>query len=131
MEKELMDEWFKKLNEHFPFLTYGKYLDEDYIGIVQNADNQFINMYVYNNIHDENMKKRFLELGEIWWWESNRSLPINIFLKDQFKMFKPILKGFSRKDFEVIYGPITSLQDQISKRIKRKSIELIVKDCQE
>ena len=52
---------------------------------------------------------------------------INIFLKEQFIMFKPYLKGFSRKDFEVIHGPITSLNDQINKRIKRKSIELIAK----
>ena len=120
-----MEEWIDKFKEHFPFLTFGKYLENEYIGVVQHADNQFINIYVYNMIQDEQMRKRFLELGDIWWWESNRTLPINIFLKDQFKMFKPYLRGFARKDFEVVHGPITSLNDHINKRIKRKSIELI------
>lgn len=122
-----MQDWIEKFKEHFPFLTFGRYVDEDYIGIVQHADNQFLNMYVYNLIQNEEKRKRFLELGDIWWWESNRSLPINIFLKEQFIMFKPYLKGFSRKDFDVVHGPITSLNDQINKRVKRKSIELILK----
>jgi hypothetical protein len=124
-ETKNMEEWFKNLHEHFPFLTYGTYIGEDYIGIVQNCDNQMISLYVYNIINDNAKKKRFLELGDVWWWESNRQLPINIFLKTQFTMFKPYLKTFARKEFNIIYGPTISLQDQITKRIKRKSIELI------
>jgi hypothetical protein len=127
IKDENMKEWFKKLHEYFPFLTYGVYLSEDYIGIVQNADNQFITMYVYNRILDEQLRKKFLELGENWWWESNRKTPINIFLKDQFKLFKPYLRGFSRKEFDIKWGPVISLQDQMTKRIKRKQIELVKK----
>lgn len=121
---ENMEEYFIKLQNHFPFLTYGIYTEEDYVGIVQNSDNHFIHMYVYNNISDEKMRKRFLELGEIWWWESNRKTPINLFLKEQFKMFRPYLKGFNKKEFEIVSGPIISLNDQINRRIKRKSIEI-------
>lgn len=126
-EQEInMEEKFKELHNHFPFLTFGTYLNEDYVGIVQNVDNQFISIYVYNAISCNNMKKRFLELGEIWWWESNRQLPINIFLKKQFKMFSPYLRGFAKKDFDIKCGPTVSLQDQITRRIKRKQIELVV-----
>lgn len=129
--QENMEEKFKELNSYFPFLTYGVYLGEDYIGIVQNVDNQFVQIYLYNAISCNQMKKRFLELGEIWWWESNRQLPINIFLKKQFKMFSPYLKGFAKKDFDIKFGPTVSLQDQLTKRIKRKQIELTINSSKE
>ncbi len=119
-----MKDFFVEFQEHFPFLTYGVYLETDYIGIIQNSDNHFIYMYVYNAIGEEKMKKRFLELGEYWWWESNRKTPINLFLKEQFKIFKPYLKGFNKKEFEIIYGPVLSLNDQINKRAKKKSYEI-------
>jgi len=68
------------------------------------------------------LKKHFLILGEEWWWGSNRQIPINIFLKDRWKLFKPTL--FVNKDFELVAGPSVSLQDIITKRIKRRQISL-------
>lgn len=118
---------YKNLQEKFPFLTYGKYLDKDYIGIVQNSDNQLISIYVYNNINEDNLKKTFLSLGDEWWWESNRTIPINIFLKSRFDAFKPFLKTFIKKDFEIVFGPIVSLQEIMVKRIKRRTIQLVRK----
>jgi hypothetical protein len=115
------------LKEKFPFLTYGKYLEQEYLGIIQNADNHLISMYVYSNIFDEPLRKKFLECGEIWWWESNRQLPINIFLKKKFEVFRPYLKTFIRKDFEIVFGPVVSLQEVITKRIKRRTIQLVKK----
>jgi hypothetical protein len=84
-------------------------------------------MYVYSNIFDESLRKKFLECGEIWWWESNRQLPINIFLKKKFEVFRPYLKTFIRKDFEIVFGPVVSLQEIITKRIKRRTIQLVKK----
>ena len=55
---------YKELNDRFPFLTYGRYLNKDYIGIVQNSDQQFISMYCYNDIKDDIIKTRFLQYGE-------------------------------------------------------------------
>ena len=26
-------------------------------------------------------RMKFLELGDVWWWESNRQIPIHLFLK--------------------------------------------------
>lgn len=116
---------FEKLQEKFPFLSYGTYLEEEYIGIVQNSDNQFIFIYVLNEISDENLRKRFLQLGEVWWWETNRQLPINLYLKEEFKLFKPYLRQYSRKEFDLVHGPIISLNETMSRRIKRKQIQLI------
>jgi hypothetical protein len=67
----------------------------------------------------------FLELGEVWWWESNRKIPINIFLKKEMIIFRPYIKTFSSKDVEVLFGPIVNLSEIAEKRIKRKSIQLV------
>ena len=118
----------ESLNEKFPFLTYGKYLSQEYIGIVQNCDNHLITLYAYNLISEPELKKKFIRYGEVWWWESNRQIPINIFLKRQFDIFRPYLKTFIRKEFDLIFGPTVSLQEIIAKRIKRRTIQLVRKD---
>jgi len=113
------------LQNRFPFLTYGEYAGNQYLGIVQNSDMQLLSMYVYSDIHDKKLKILFLKYGDIWWWESNRKIPINIFMKSQFKIFKRYLKTFSRKKFNVLQGPVISIQNYSQKRIKRKHIQLI------
>ena len=64
--------------------------------------------------------------GTEWWWESNRKLPINIFIGKKFDKFKVALKTFSSKDCIVEFGPITRLSDLTKdKRIRRKTIQLV------
>lgn len=124
-----MDEQLEKLKEKFPFLTYGKYLEKEYLGIIQNSDNHIVSIYAYNMIPDEELRKKFLEYGDIWWWESNRQIPINLFMRKQFEVFRPFLKSFIRKDFDIVFGPTVSLQEIITKRIKRRTIQLVKKDA--
>jgi hypothetical protein len=114
-----------QLHDRFPFLTYGVYLDTDYLGIVQNCDQQILSMFIYTQIHEEQLKKRFLIYGENWWWESNRLIPINVFFKDKFNIFKPFMKTFVRKEFRIMWGPIVSLQETMVRRIKRRQITLV------
>lgn len=113
--------------ENIPFLTVGRYLDEEYIGIIGNCDDQITSIYVLSIIPDIETRKKFLELGEVWWWETNRQVPINIALRDKWHIFKPFLKNFFTKEFEIISGPSVSLDDVISKKIKRKQIQLVRK----
>lgn len=117
----------QKTLEKFPFLTLGTYLDQEYIGIVGNSDNQILSMYVYGNLPNEEAKRLFLELGDEWWWETNRQLPINIALKDRWAPFRGYMKTFISKDFNIISGPCVSLDDMAAKRIKRRQIQLIRK----
>ena len=84
-------------------------------------------MYCYNDIKDDNIKTTFLQYGETWWWESNRKIPINMFLNPTFKIFRPYLKTFIAKEFEYIFGPKVCLDDMMEKRVKRRSIQLIRK----
>lgn len=103
------------------------YVDREYVGIIINQDANITSFYDYEIIKTENEKSKFLELGDAWWWESNRQIPINIFLQREIQDFRYIIKNFTTKDVRVIFGPCTSLNDIIVKRVKRKSITLVRK----
>jgi len=115
------------LQENFPFISVVTHVTHEYVGIIINQDAQVTSMYDYSAIKTEEERTRFLELGEIWWWESNRQIPINIFLNKDILDFRYAIRNFSTKDVKVVLGPCTSLNDIIVKRIKRKSITLIRK----
>lgn len=117
----------ENLQENFPFISVLTHVDKEYVGIIINQDAQITSIYDYAAIRTDEEKQRFLELGEIWWWESNRQIPINIFLNRELVDFRYVIKNFNTKDVKVILGPCTSLNDIIVKRIKRKSITLIRK----
>jgi hypothetical protein len=117
----------ENLQENFPFISVLNHVDQEYVGIIINQDSAITSIYDYAAIRTDEEKQRFLELGEVWWWESNRQIPINIFLNREISDFKYVIKNFSTKDVKVMLGPCTSLNDIIVKRIKRKSITLIRK----
>jgi hypothetical protein len=70
-------------------------------------------------------KSRFLDLADQWWWESNRLVPINVFLKQDWFEFRVCLKTFNSKDVAIQHGPYVSLKEIASKRSKRRSITLV------
>lgn len=117
-------ETHKVLQEKFPFLTIISYLDKQYIGIIQHADNSFVSMYILDHTFSQQMKKEFLEYGDTWWWESNRTIPINLFLRDKFKKFKVNLKTFAKRDAVILEGPSLNMMDLINKRLKKRTIKL-------
>jgi len=121
MENEL----FQKIAEKYPFLSIILYAEKEYIGIIMNQDKILTTMYDFSSIDDLELKRLFLELGETWWWESNRSIPINLFLKDEWTVFKDYRTTFNNKNVEILSGPCTSLYNITHKRLKRKSITLI------
>jgi hypothetical protein len=116
---------FAKLAEKYPFITLCVYATQEYVGIVQNQDDIITTIYDFGGIQDLDNKKKFLELANIWWWESNRSIPINIFLKSEWDPFKMYLRTFVNKDLVVLHGPICSLSEMGRKKSKRKSITLV------
>jgi hypothetical protein len=117
----------ENLQENFPFISVLTHVDHEYVGIIINQDAQVTSIYDYTSIKTEEEKAKFLELGEAWWWESNRQIPINIFLLREILPYRYAIRNFSTKDVKVLLGPCTSLNDIIVKRIKRKSITLVRK----
>ena len=117
----------KEIEEKFPFLSVVTYGGSEYVGIINNQDTFITSMYVYTDLHSEAEKQRFIELGEVWWWESNRMIPINIFLKRDMERFKYVLMTMNSKDVKVSLGPTVNLNKLSIKRVKRKSVQLLKK----
>lgn len=118
-------EFFSRLTEKYPFITLVLYAGSEYVGVVQNRDDSVTTIYDYGALTDRELKLRFLDLANIWWWESNRSVPINIFLKNDWDPYRGILRTFMNKDLEILHGPVCSLSDLARKKSKRKSITLV------
>lgn len=120
-----MDNYIKNLLDQYPFLSYVTYSTNEYIGIIQNQDDVITSIYDFGMLKTDEQKKRFLELAESWWWESNRMIPINLFLKGDWAEFRSVLKTLNSKDVCLKYGPAVSLKETSQKRSKRRSITLV------
>ena len=117
----------KDIQENFPFLSVVTYGGQEYIGIIINQDATVTSMYIYTDIKTELEQKAFLELGDIWWWESNRMIPINIFLRGEIEPFKYCIMTMNSKDVKVSIGPCVNLNNLSVKRVKRRSVQLVRK----
>lgn len=122
------DQLLIALQKKFPFISiveYGSNGDE-FIGIIQNSDNAITCLYDFGSLKDEQEKRLFLELGEKWYYESNRMLPINIYLKDEWEPFQKTFKTLVTKEVNIVHGPSTSLSSLVTRR-KHRSVLVIRK----
>lgn len=115
----------EKTQDQFPFITILTYGNHEYVCIVINQDASITCIYDYNVLKSDNDKKLFLDLGDAWWWESNRMIPINIYLRKEMEYFKYAIKNFSTKDVVVSIGPVVNLHNIMLKRVKRRHVQLI------
>jgi hypothetical protein len=116
---------FAQLAEKYPFITLCRYATTEYVGIIQNQDEAITTIYDFGAIQDVAVKRVFLDLANIWWWESNRTIPINIFLKGDWDQFRPYVRTFTNRDLVILHGPVCSLAEMSRRRSKRKSITLV------
>lgn len=117
----------KDIEKNFPFISVVTYGGAEYVGIIVNQDQFVTSMYVYTDLNSLAEKQRFLELGEAWWWESNRLIPINIFMRKEMEPYRYILVTMNSKDVKVSIGPTVNLHNLSIKRVKRKSVQLVRK----
>jgi hypothetical protein len=117
----------KDIQENFPFLSVVSYGGNEYIGIVINQDATVTSMYVYTDLNTQEERRAFLECGDIWWWESNRLIPINIFMRGEMEPFRYVIQTMNSKDVKVTIGPCVNLNNLSVKRVKRKSVQLVRK----
>ena len=117
----------KDIQENFPFLSVVTYGGIEYIGIIINQDSTVTSMYIYTDIRSEKEQKAFLALGDVWWWESNRLIPINIFLRGEIEPFRYAIMTMNSKDVKISIGPCVNISNLAVKRIKRKSVQLVRK----
>lgn len=117
----------KDIEKNFPYISVVQYGGQEYVGIIINQDQFVTSMYVYTDLKTDLERKRFLDLGDTWWWESNRLIPINIFLRKDVEPFKYCIVTMNSKDVKVSIGPTVNLNNMSIKRIKRKNVQLVKK----
>jgi len=123
----ILSEYYQTLLENYPFISYIGYGGNEYIGIIQNVDDFLTSVYDFGSLRTEDEKAQFLVLGEAWWWESNRTIPINVFLRQEWFPFRYSLKTMNSRDVEIKFGPYVSLREIAAKKSKRRSITLVRK----
>ena len=117
----------KDIEQKFPFLSVVAYGGNEFVGIIVNQDVTVTTMYLYTKLKTSAHKELLIELGELWWWESNRMIPINIFLRKEIQDISYSLMTMNTKDVKVIVGPCVNLNNLTIKRIKRKSVQVMRK----
>ena len=113
--------------QQLPFISVINYGELEYVGIIINQDQYVTSFYDIDAIKTPDEKTIFLEVGETWWWESNRQIPINIFLRREIEPFRYCIKTFNSKDVRILLGPVVNLLNLSVRRIKRKSVQLVRK----
>ena len=113
------------IRQQLPFISVLHYGEEEYVGIIINQDQHVTSFFDLNILRSPEEKTSLLEIGEIWWWESNRQIPISIFLRREIEPFRYAIKTFNSKDVRVILGPTVNLMNMTIKRVKRKQVQLI------
>jgi hypothetical protein len=113
------------IRANFPFISVVHYGGLEYIGVVINQDQHVTSMFDYELLRSDEDRKEFLELGEAWWWESNRTIPITIYLRSEMWPYRYAIKTMNTKDVDVVFGPTVNLSNIAIKRVKRKMIQLV------
>ena len=115
------------IEKNYPFISVVEYGGQEYVGVINNQDNAITSMFIFTDIRSAENKEKFIELCKTWWFESNRMIPIGIFLRQEMAQLKPIMMMMNTKDVSVKIGPVTSLANLAIKRSKRKSVQLVRK----
>jgi hypothetical protein len=115
----------QNIQDQLPFISVLHYGNDEYVGIIINQDQFVTSFFDLSMIKTPEEKAELLQIGEIWWWESNRQIPINIFCRREVEPFRYAIKTFSTKDVRIILGPTVNLLNLSFKRIKRKQVQLI------
>lgn len=115
----------KEIEDQYPYISVVAYGGQEYVGIISNQDQTVTSMFVYTDCKSTADKKLLLDLGDIWWWESNRMIPINIFLKKEMERLSYTLITMNSKNVKIVIGPCVNVNNLAVKRIKRKSVQLL------
>ena len=115
------------IEKDFPFISVVEYGGKEYVGVINNQDHAITSMYIYQDLKGDRQKADFVALCKTWWWESNRMIPIGIFLRKEMQNYREILMIMNTKDVTVKMGHVTNLNNLAVKRTKRRSVQLVRK----
>lgn len=105
-----------------PYITNIIGSSGSYFGILKIRSKDYVSLYCFKDMPQEDIEE-LLKLAEKWWWQSNRTIPISVFMSEDIVKFEKYCIRFSTQMVEII-GPNISLSDLPSKRIKRRNLTL-------
>lgn len=113
------------MNEYktYPFVTVIEHDEIIYYGIIKIKSKQYMTLYCFHEM-DESLQEELLLLANNWWWQSNRTIPICLFMQEEMEKFEPFTKRFNTDQVKIHSGPVISLSDLPTKRIKRRNVAL-------
>ncbi len=106
-----------------PFITVLTCNGEQYIGVLKIKSKQYITLYCFNNMPEVD-KNELIALAQQWWWQSNRAIPISLFMREEMEVYEKYTVRFNTDLCSNIKGPLISLSELPTKRIKRRNIAL-------
>ena len=115
----------KQIEDNYPFISVITYGGKEYVGIVVNQDQHITTILDYTKLKTLEDKRYLLSLGETWWMESNRTIPITIFLRRDITPVMYCIQNMNSKDVKIVLGPTVNLHNLSSKRVKRKNVQLV------
>lgn len=107
----------------YPFITVIEHDDRVYYGIIKIKSKQYISLYCFQEMSASDQEDLF-ELGKQWWWQSNRLIPISLYMQEEMERFEFCVKRFNTDSVKLITGPLISLSDLPTKRVKRRNLAL-------
>lgn len=89
-------------------------------GIIMNQTLKLTGIYDFSKM-TSNDKDTIMELGKIWWEESNRQIPINVFLFEEFLPYDKYMVNYKNQYIEEINGHVVQLYKIIPTKIELKN----------
>ena len=90
------------------------------VGIIMNQTQKITGVYDFSKMTEED-KENIIKLGKIWWEESNRQIPINVFLFEDFLPYEKYLVNLKNQYIEEIKGHVVQLYKIIPTKIELKN----------
>lgn len=106
----------KNINPYVTTVIHGGTI---YYGILKIRSKEYITLYNLMDMNEDEQNK-ILALAETWWWQSNRSIPISVFMSDDLEYYNKHCIRFNTASV-IVDGPNISLNELPSKRIKRRN----------
>jgi len=114
-----------EIRTKLPFVSVVEYGGTEYVGIISSQDKNVTIMYVYTLIDTPELRQKLLEFGRTWWDESNRYVPIDIFLRGEMSIFSRYSITMNTKDVILLDGPCINLENFSLRKSKKKTIKLL------
>lgn len=108
----------------FPFLSIVTIKNQEYLTVIDIQTKTKTAMYMIKDITCKSKLNDFFDICATWWWQSNRNIPLSLFMRTELEEFNRYRRVFVNKALTLNEGHVVSLNHLQTTRIKRKNVVL-------